>query len=61
MDKQQAADLEFILRDLESLGLISWIPEGKAGQMAYHVVPDPFPPNIEFFESIYQDAQARMR
>jgi hypothetical protein len=56
MPASQQGDLVFLLKDLESLGLLSWIQEGAAGQMAYHVVPDP---SYEtFFADIYKDAQA---
>lgn len=59
MSAGQLADLTFLLKDLESLGLISWIQEGAAGQMAFHIVPDPA--YTTFFADIYKDAQALMR
>src|SRR3989344_763303 len=61
MAASQQSELVFLLDDLESLGLLSWIPEGAAGQFAYHVVPDPWEWNRKFFENIYKDAKAFMR
>jgi hypothetical protein len=55
----QIRDLEFLLGDFDSLGLISFVHEGSeksGGQLVNHVVPDP--EFKAFFEGVYDDAVA---
>ncbi|MEO8065897.1 MAG: hypothetical protein ABI643_03550 [Candidatus Doudnabacteria bacterium] len=58
MSPGQEADLVFLLKDLESLGLLSWIRKGSGGQSALHIVPEPA--YTTFFADFYKDAEAFM-
>lgn len=51
LDANAQRDLQFVLDELDSTGMISWVPEIKA----YHVVVAPDPIAREFFTRFYND------
>ena len=51
LSDDQIRDLRFILDELDSTGMISWVPENKA----YHVVVAPDEKAIEFFRRVFRD------
>ena len=51
LNEEQTRDLLFILDELDSAGMISWVPEDKA----YHVVVSPDEKAREFFIRVYND------
>ncbi len=51
LSADQDRDLRFVLDELDSTGMISWVPELKA----YHVVVAPDQTAIEFFRRVYND------
>lgn len=51
LNESAQRDLRFVLDELDSIGLISWVPE----KAAYHIVIAPEPAAREFFTRIYAE------
>lgn len=51
LNAEEDRDLRFILDELDSTGMISWVPEN----LAYHVVVCPDEIALEFFRRVYRD------